>query len=64
MELSEQFAVAQHYSTIRKFAELAENRANARTAIASHFGVAASNATERARMASLITKLWVIGGHR
>ena len=52
VELSEQFAVAQHYTTIRKFAALADTNPNAQTAIASDFG----DATARgARVASLIT---------
>ena len=55
VELALQYAIGQHYKSIRMFAAFADDRAAARTAISADFGVRAESAADRARMACIIT---------
>ena len=55
VELSLQFAIGQHYKSIRTFAAFADDRAAARSAITADFGIRPDNAADRARVACVIT---------
>ncbi|CAE7417322.1 unnamed protein product [Symbiodinium sp. CCMP2592] len=55
VDLALQYAIGQHYKSIRTFAAFADDRGAARTAITSDFGVRAESAADRARMACVIT---------
>ena len=55
VELSEQHAVAQHYTSVKRFAAIADTRANVRTAVTADFGIRADDAPGRAKMAAMIT---------
>ena len=55
VELSLQFAIGQHYKSIRTFAAFADDRAAARSAITADFGIRPDNAADRAKVACVIT---------
>ncbi|CAE7206607.1 unnamed protein product [Symbiodinium sp. CCMP2592] len=55
VDLALQYAIGQHYRSIRTFAAFADDRGAARTAITADFGVRAESAADRARMACVIT---------
>ncbi|CAE7341503.1 unnamed protein product [Symbiodinium sp. CCMP2456] len=55
VDLALQFAIGQHYKSIRTFAAFADDRGTARTAITSDFGVRPESAADRARVACVIT---------
>ncbi|CAE7269737.1 unnamed protein product, partial [Symbiodinium sp. CCMP2592] len=55
VDLALQYAIGQHYKSIRTFAAFADDRGAARTAITADFGVRAESAADRARMACVIT---------
>ena len=55
VELALQFAIGQHYKSIRTFAAFADDRAAARSAITADFGIRPDNAADRAKVACVIT---------
>ena len=55
VDLALQFAIGQHYKSIRTFAAFADDRGTARTAITADFGVRPDSAADRARVACVIT---------
>ena len=55
VELALQFAIGQHYKSIRTFAAFADDRAAARSAITADFGIRPDNSAERAKVACVIT---------
>ena len=50
-----QYAIGQHYKSIRTFAAFTDDRAGARTAITADFGVRPDSAADRAKIATVIT---------
>ncbi|CAE7515150.1 unnamed protein product [Symbiodinium microadriaticum] len=55
VELALQYAIGQHYKSIRTFAAFTDDRAGARTAITADFGVRPDSAADRAKIATVIT---------
>ena len=50
-----QYNIGQHYTSVRRFSALADDRAGVRTALASDFALQSDSAAGRARVAAVVS---------